>query len=172
MARCGTYPAPAPPCVIGYEVAGEVESVGAGVESVREGDGVCAATRFGGYSEHAVPHKIFPPPQDVAFEQGAAFPVNYGTAYAALVIMGGVRAGDRVLIHSAGGGVGTAATPVADHAGRRSSGSSLLRANGVDRDRLPFDRLRGRGAADHRRRRRGRDHRRARTGELPETTDC
>jgi NADPH:quinone reductase-like Zn-dependent oxidoreductase len=141
MARCGTYPdAPAPPCVIGYEVAGEVESVGAGVESVREGDRVCAATRFGGYSEHVtVPAgQVFPLPQDVPFEQGAAFPVNYGTAYAALVIMGGVRAGDRVLIHSAGGGVGTAATQVAKARGAEVFGTAsapkhdAIRANGVD----------------------------------------
>ena len=141
MARCGTYPdAPAPPCVIGYEVAGEVESVGAGVESVREGDRVCAATRFGGYSEHVtVPAgQVFPLPQDVPFEQGAAFPVNYGTAYAALVIMGGVRAGDRVLIHSAGGGVGTAATQVAKSRGAEVFGTAsaskhdAIRANGVD----------------------------------------
>jgi NADPH:quinone reductase-like Zn-dependent oxidoreductase len=141
MARCGTYPdAPPPPCVIGYEVAGEVESVGAGVESVREGDRVCAATRFGGYSEHVtVPAgQVFPLPQDVPFEQGAAFPVNYGTAYAALVIMGGVRAGDRVLIHSAGGGVGTAATQVAKARGAEVFGTAsaskhdAIRANGVD----------------------------------------
>jgi NADPH:quinone reductase-like Zn-dependent oxidoreductase len=141
MARCGTYPdAPAPPCVIGYEVAGEVESVGAGVESVREGDRVCAATRFGGYSEHVtVPAgQVFALPQDVPFEQGAAFPVNYGTAYAALVIMGGVRAGDRVLIHSAGGGVGTAATQVAKARGAEVFGTAsaskhdAIRTNGVD----------------------------------------
>jgi synaptic vesicle membrane protein VAT-1 len=141
MARCGTYPdAPAPPCVIGYEVAGEVESVGSGVESVREGDRVCAATRFGGYSEHVtVPAgQVFPLPQEVPFEQGAAFPVNYGTAYAALVIMGGVRAGDRVLIHSAGGGVGTAATQVAKARGAEVFGTAsaskhdAIRANGVD----------------------------------------
>jgi NADPH:quinone reductase-like Zn-dependent oxidoreductase len=141
MARCGTYPdAPAPPCVIGYEVAGEVESVGAGVGSVREGDKVCAATRFGGYAEHVtVPAgQVFALPHDVSFEQGAAFPVNYGTAYAALVIMGGVRAGDRVLIHSAGGGVGTAATQVAKSRDAEVFGTAsaskhdAIRANGVD----------------------------------------
>jgi synaptic vesicle membrane protein VAT-1 len=141
MARCGTYPdAPAPPCVIGYEVAGEVESVGAGVGSVREGDKVCAATRFGGYAEHVtVPAgQVFALPHDVSFEQGAAFPVNYGTAYAALVIMGGVRAGDRVLIHSAGGGIGTAATQVAKSRDAEVFGTAsaskhdAIRANGVD----------------------------------------
>ena len=118
-------------------VGGTVEP---GFESVREGDRVCAATRFGGYSEHVtVPAgQVFPLPQDVPFEQGAAFPVNYGTAYAALVIMGGVSAGDRVLIHSAGGGVGTAATQVAKSRGAEVFGTAsapkhdAIRANGVD----------------------------------------
>ena len=52
MARSGVYPdAPSPPCVIGYEVAGEVESVGEGVDSHSVGDRVIAGTRFGGYAE-------------------------------------------------------------------------------------------------------------------------
>src|SRR5215207_9066943 len=78
MARVGVYPdAPAPPCVVGYEVAGEVESVGDGVDSVAVGDRVVAATRFGGYAERlSVPaSQAFPLPDDLAFEQGAAFPV-------------------------------------------------------------------------------------------------
>ena len=52
MARSGVYPdAPSPPCVVGYEVAGEVESVGEGVDSHAVGDRVIAGTRFGGYAE-------------------------------------------------------------------------------------------------------------------------
>src|ERR671910_344941 len=128
MARVGVYPdAPAPPCVVGYEVAGEVESVGDGVDSVAVGDRVVAATRFGGYAERlSVPaSQPFPLPDDLSFEQGAAFPVNYGTAYAALVIMGGLREGDRVLIHAAGGGVGIAAAQIA-----RSRGAEVRRITG------------------------------------------
>ena len=62
-----------------------------------------------------------PLPESLSFEQGAAVPVNYATAYAALVMMGGLRDGDRVLIHAAAGGVGIAATQVAERGAPRSS---------------------------------------------------
>jgi NADPH:quinone reductase-like Zn-dependent oxidoreductase len=52
-------------------------------------------------------------PAEWSFEQGAAFPVNYTTAFVALVMMGGIRKGDRVLIHAAAGGVGISATQIA-----------------------------------------------------------
>ena len=58
-------------------------------------------------------NQAFPLPERFSFEQGAAFPVNYATAYVALVIMGGLREGDRVLIHAAAGGVGISATQIA-----------------------------------------------------------
>lgn len=141
MARAGVYPdAPAPPCVIGYEVAGEVESVGEGVESVGEGDRVIAATQFGGQAELVtVPAgQAVALPKRISFEQGAAFPVNYGTAYAALVIMGGLREGDRALIHAAGGGVGISATQIAKSRGAEVFGTAsaakhdAIRAQGVD----------------------------------------
>ncbi len=74
-----------PPSVIGYEVAGEVESVGAGVEEFAVGDRVAAGTRFGGYAELVtanVRRRDRRCPDSLSFEQGAAIPVNYGTAYA------------------------------------------------------------------------------------------
>jgi NADPH:quinone reductase-like Zn-dependent oxidoreductase len=116
MARVGLYPdAPKPPCVLGYEVSGEVESVGGGVEELKVGDRVIAGSRFGGQASMVtVPaDQAFPLPAGWSFEQGAAFPVNYATAFVALVMMGGIRKGDRVLIHAAAGGVGISATQIA-----------------------------------------------------------
>ncbi|MET0750397.1 MAG: medium chain dehydrogenase/reductase family protein [Solirubrobacterales bacterium] len=141
MARAGVYPdAPSPPCVVGYEVAGEVESVAPGVESQAVGDRVIAGTRFGGYAELvSVPEdQVIPLPDSLSFEQGAAFPVNYGTAYAALVIMGGLKQGERLLIHAAAGGVGIAATQLARQIGAEVFGTAsaskheAIRAQGVD----------------------------------------
>jgi NADPH:quinone reductase-like Zn-dependent oxidoreductase len=140
MARVGLYPdAPKPPCVMGYEVAGEVESLGEGASDFAVGDRVMAGTRFGGQAELVtVPaDQALPLPERLSFEQGAAFPVNYGTAYAALIIMGSLREGDRVLIHAAAGGVGIAATQIARNAGAEIFGTSspskhdAIRAQGV-----------------------------------------
>lgn len=140
MARVGLYPdAPKPPCVLGYEVAGEVESVGEGVTDFAPGDRVMAGTRFGGQAElvSVAAEQVLPLPERLSFEQGAAFPVNYGTAFAALTIMGGMRAGDRVLIHAAAGGVGISATQLARNAGAEIFGTAspgkheAIRAQGV-----------------------------------------
>jgi NADPH:quinone reductase-like Zn-dependent oxidoreductase len=140
MARVGLYPdAPKTPCVLGYEVAGEVESVGDGVSGHRVGDRVLAGTRFGGQAELVtVPEEqALPLPERLSFEQGAAFPVNYGTAYAALIVMGSLREGDRVLIHAAAGGVGISATQIARNAGAEIFGTAspgkheAIRAQGV-----------------------------------------
>ena len=140
MARVGLYPdAPKTPCVLGYEVAGEVETVGEGVSAHKVGDRIFAGTRFGGQAEMVtVPvGQALPLPERLSFEQGAAFPVNYGTAYAALTVMGGMREGDRVLIHAAGGGVGISATQLARNAGAEIFGTAspakhdAIRAQGV-----------------------------------------
>ncbi len=140
MARVGLYPdAPKPPCVMGYEVAGEVESLGENVSDFAVGDRVMAGTRFGGQAELVtVPaDQVLSLPDRLSFEQGAAFPVNYGTAYAALIIMGSLREGDRVLIHAAAGGVGIAATQIARNVGAEIFGTAspskhdAIRAQGV-----------------------------------------
>src|SRR3954451_19208248 len=141
MARIGMYPdAPKTPCVLGYEVAGEVESVGEGAAGFEVGDRVIGATRFNGQAELVtVPaQQAMPLPDGVSYEEGAAFPVNYGTAYAALVIMGGLKAGERVLIHAAAGGVGISATQISRGIGAEIFGTAsaskhdAIREQGVD----------------------------------------
>ena len=141
LARIGLYPdAPKVPCVVGYEVAGEIESVGEGVDSHKVGDRVVAGTRFNGQAELVtVPaEQALPLAKQVSFEEGAAFPVNYSTAYAALVVMGGLKPGERVLIHAAAGGVGTAATQIARGIGAEIFGTAsaskhdAIREQGVD----------------------------------------
>src|SRR5690349_12736843 len=141
LARTGLYPdAPKVPCVVGYEVAGEVESVGAGVHSVKPGDRVLAGTRFNGQAELVTVGEsmVYELPERLSFEEGAAFPVNYATAQAALVVMGGLKAGERVLIHAAAGGVGISATQIAKRIGAEVFGTAspskhdAIRAQGVD----------------------------------------
>jgi len=141
LARTGLYPdAPKLPCVVGYEVAGEVESVGDGVPSVRPGDRVVAGTRFNGQAELVTVRAdaVYALPEQLSFEEGAAFPVNYATAQAALVVMAGLRAGERVLIHAAAGGVGISATQIAKRIGAEVFGTAsaskhdAIRAQGVD----------------------------------------
>jgi NADPH:quinone reductase-like Zn-dependent oxidoreductase len=112
MARMGLYPdAPKLPCVVGYEVAGTVDEVGAGVTSVATGAKVIAFTRFGGYADTVVvpEAQVFPLPDGMTFEEGAALPVNYVTAILMLEFFANVRRGERVLVHGAAGGVGLAA---------------------------------------------------------------
>jgi NADPH:quinone reductase-like Zn-dependent oxidoreductase len=85
-----------------------------------------AGTKFGGYASQVVvpAADVVPLPDRLTFEQGAAIPVNYATAWAALVAYGNVQPGERVLIHSAGGGVGTAATQIARRAGAEVCGTA------------------------------------------------
>jgi NADPH:quinone reductase-like Zn-dependent oxidoreductase len=116
LARAGMYrDAPDPPCVVGYEFAGEVESVGEGVDAPAVGDRVLGGSRFGAQAELVVTEagNVVPLPDGWSFEEGAAFPVNYATAYAAVVRYGSLGKGERVLVQAAAGGVGIAITQIA-----------------------------------------------------------
>jgi len=140
MARVGLYPdAPPTPCVLGYEVAGRVTEVGPGVTAPAVGDRIVAGTRFGGYADEVVAGAAdtVPLPDGLSDEQGAAIPVNYATAHAALFEAAGLRRGERVLIHAAAGGVGIAATQMATAHGAEVWGTAspakheAIRAQGV-----------------------------------------
>src|SRR6266853_4796041 len=125
---------------MGYEVAGLVEAVGQLVAPSIVGKPVIALTRFGGQAELvAVPaRQLFEKPEQLTFEKGAAIPVNYLTAWALLVTMGGLRKGEAVLIHNAGGGVGLAALDIAKHIGAKTYGTAsagkheFLKERGLD----------------------------------------
>ncbi|QEC49181.1 zinc-binding dehydrogenase [Baekduia soli] len=127
LARVGLYDdAPDPPCVVGYEVAGVITAAGEGVDPARVGRRVMAGTRFGGYAEQVVvvDGDAVELPDGLSFEQGAAIPVNYATAWAGLLGFGSLRAGERVLVHAAAGGVGIAALQLAKAAGATVHGTA------------------------------------------------
>ena len=141
LARQGLYPdGPPKPCVMGYEVSGVVESVGESVHPQLVGQAVIAMTRFKGQAELVtVPvTQVFEKPATLSFEEAAAIPVNYLTAWALLVAMGGLQKDESVLIHNAGGGVGLAALDIAKHIGAKTYGTAspskhaFLKARGLD----------------------------------------
>ena len=141
LARQGLYPdSPPKPCVMGYEISGVVETLGHGVNSDLLGKSVVALTRFGGQSELVAVKatQMFEKPDQLTFEQAAAIPVNYLTAYALLIVMGSLHEGESVLIHNAGGGVGLAALDIAKKIGTTTFGTAspgkheFLKERGLD----------------------------------------
>jgi NADPH:quinone reductase-like Zn-dependent oxidoreductase len=122
LARVGLYPdAPPLPCVVGYEVAGEID-----LPIDRAGEKVMALTRFGGQSELVcVPAAAaLPIPEGLTFAEAASIPVVWLTAWHMLVELGNVRRGQTVLIHAAAGGVGTAAVQICRKLGARAVGTA------------------------------------------------
>jgi NADPH:quinone reductase-like Zn-dependent oxidoreductase len=118
MARQGLYEdAPPLPAVLGYEIAGVVRGTGRRV---------MAGTRFGGQAELVAVREadLVDIPERLSFSEAAAIPVNYATAWCGLIRYGGLRAGERVLIHAAAGGVGIAATQIARRAGAEVWGTA------------------------------------------------
>ena len=141
LARQGLYPdGPKKPCVMGYEVAGVIEAVGQDVDPELTGQAVIAMTRFRGQAEKVAiaANQLFAKPEPLSFELAAAIPVNYLTAYALLEVMGSLHAGESVLIHNAGGGVGLAAIDIARKIGATTYGTAspgkheFLRERGLD----------------------------------------
>ncbi len=120
MARKGMYKdAPPLPAVVGYDVCGTVEKIGAGVKGFEEGDRVTALTRFGGYAEYALTDaravaKISEKP---GVAEATSLTTQYCTAYYCAAEMVNLFEGDRVLIHSAAGGVGSALMQYARYKG-------------------------------------------------------
>jgi NADPH:quinone reductase-like Zn-dependent oxidoreductase len=124
--------------LLGYDVAGRVEAVGARATEFRPGQEVFGTCR-GSFADYAVarPDRLLPKPDNVSFEQAAAVPIS-GFAALQAVRNGGVRPGQRVLIIGAGGGVGTFAVQIAKASGAEVTGVSstskteLVRSIGAD----------------------------------------
>lgn len=107
------------PITPGFEVAGRVSEVGEGVEDRSVGDEVMAVTRFGGYADEVVvpDSQVFPIPPGFTLEQAAGFPAVALTAYYACFELADASAGDRLLVHSAAGGVGSVLVRLGAHLG-------------------------------------------------------
>jgi putative PIG3 family NAD(P)H quinone oxidoreductase len=151
--RRGQYPAPHgwPANIPGLEYAGEVEAARPGVTRWKVGDRVMGLVGGGAQAEFVVVHQdeALPIPSGLSYEEAAAIPEVFLTAYDALVTRGRLKAGERVLIHAAGSGVGTAAAQIAKHLGATvlgtsRSGDKLARALvygldiGIDTTQTPF----------------------------------
>jgi NADPH2:quinone reductase len=109
------------PFVPGAEVAGVVREVGEGVTRVRPGDRVYGTVGLGGFAEVALlsERNAYRMPEGMSFEEGAAIPTIYPTAYAALAYRTELRKGESLLVHAAAGGVGTAAVQLGKAFGAR-----------------------------------------------------
>jgi NADPH2:quinone reductase len=128
----GAYPAPAdaPQDIPGLELAGEVDAVGEGVTDLAMGDRVFGVVGGGAYAEAVVVHArtLARIPAELDFVHAAAVPEAFVTAYDAMVLQAGLAAGDVVLVHAAGSGVGTAAIQIARAIGARSIGTARTAA--------------------------------------------
>lgn len=141
MGRMGTYPdAPGRSYVPGYEISGIIDAVGPGGDERRLGERVVAMTRFGGYSDAVVvdDFQAVAVPAGLDLHVAAGVPVTGLTAWMLLDVFARVREGDRVLVHSAGGGVGLMALDILKWRGATAIGTASagkherLRARGYD----------------------------------------
>jgi len=121
LQRRGLYPAPpgSPPDIPGLEFAGEVVGRGSGAERFEEGDRVMAVVGGGGQAQLAVVHErgAMPVPDALDWPGAGGTPEVFTTAHDAIFTQAGLKAGERLLVHGAAGGVGTAAIQLARTAG-------------------------------------------------------
>jgi NADPH:quinone reductase-like Zn-dependent oxidoreductase len=117
MQLAGRYPAPpgSPPDIPGLELAGEVTGLGPGAQRFEEGDRVMGIVGGGGQGELAVVHErqLMPVPDAVAFPDAGGLPEVFTTAHDAIITQAQLRPGERLLVHGAAGGVGTAGVQLA-----------------------------------------------------------
>ena len=127
QARVGLYPdAPKPPFVSGYESSGEIDALGSQVSGWTVGDRVMVMSRFGAQAEQicVTASQLQKLPASISLESAAALPVNFLTAHHLLHQVGRVRHGEKVLVHQAAGGVGTAVIQLGKLAGLTMFGTA------------------------------------------------
>ena len=126
FAMLGIYSAtPKGTFVPGLEFAGTIVETGKAVTKYKVGDRVMGVTRFGAYTTHIVqsPDYLSPIPADWSFEEGSAYLVQALTAYYSLFTLGNIQQGQKILIHSAAGGVGILANRMAQLMGGHTVGT-------------------------------------------------
>ncbi len=132
LQRLGVYPAPpgSPADIPGLEIAGEVDAIGQDVTDLAVGDRVMGLVGGGGYAEYLTVHAraLARMPDSMTFTDAAAVPEAFVTAWDAMVDQAGLAAGETVLVHAAGSGVGTAAIQIATAIGARSLGTARTAA--------------------------------------------
>ena len=128
LQRAGNYPVPpgAPADIAGMEYAGEVDSVGNGVLLWKKGDKVMGIVGGGGHAEFVTVHEreAMPVPAGMKWEDAAAIPEVFLTAFDALFTRMSLRTGEILVIHAVGSGVGTAALQLAKLIGARVVGTA------------------------------------------------
>src|SRR5256886_5850402 len=128
LQRAGAYPAPpgSPTQIPGLEFAGIVDAIGPLVRAWKPGQRVMGLAGGGAQAEYVLAHEglLVEIPQNLDFVQAAAVPEVFMTAHDALFTQAGLQMGERVLIHAAGGGAGTAALQIPHAAGGRGFGTS------------------------------------------------
>jgi putative PIG3 family NAD(P)H quinone oxidoreductase len=118
--RAGNYPPPpGAPDILGLEMAGVISELGANVQQWQTGDPVCALLGGGGYAEAVTVHQdlLMPIPVGWSFEEAAALPEVYLTAFVNLFMEAALQPGENVLVHGGASGVGTAAIQLLHNAG-------------------------------------------------------
>jgi NADPH2:quinone reductase len=128
MQRAGNYPPPpgVSPDIPGMEYAGDVDALGPDCSMWKVGDRVMGIVGGGAHAEYLVAHEreVIPMPRGMSYEQAAAIPEVFLTAYDALFRQLDLRLGERVLVHAVGSGVGTAVLQLARLAGATVFGTS------------------------------------------------
>ncbi|MCV6823321.1 MULTISPECIES: NAD(P)H-quinone oxidoreductase [Halocynthiibacter] len=122
LQRAGLYnPPPTASDLPGLEGAGEVVAVGAGVSGIAVGDSVCALLPGGGYAEYVVTPAAhcLPVPSGLGLREAACLPETFFTVWSNVFMRGGLRAGERFLVHGGSSGIGTTAIQLANVFGAR-----------------------------------------------------